>query len=45
MLVKQAKGEPQIQRFVALPGMHWIRAATFFVCIDAPWRFRGRSAL
>ena len=45
MLVKQAKGEAQIRRFVALPGMHWIRAATFFVCLDTPWRFRGKSAL
>jgi transposase len=44
-LTKQAKREPQIRRFAALPGILWIRAATFFAYVDTPWRFRGKSAL
>lgn len=44
-LVEQAKGEPQIRRFQALPGIKWIRATTFFVYVDTPWRFKSKSAL
>lgn len=32
-LVEQAKGEPQIRRSQALPGIKWIRATTFFVYV------------
>ena len=44
-LIEQAKGEPQICRFQALPGIKWIRATTFFVYVDTPWRFKSKSAL
>lgn len=44
-LVRQARQIPEIQRFQALPGVKWIRAATFYVYVDTPWRFRSKSAL
>ena len=44
-LVRQAKSEPQIVRFTQVPGIGWIRATTFFVYVDTPWRFKGKSAL
>lgn len=45
MLVRLAKREEVVRRFTALPGVRWIRAATFFVYVDTPWRFRSKSAL
>ncbi len=44
-LIKRAKKEEFIVRLEALPGIKWIRAATFFVYVDTPWRFAGKSAL
>jgi transposase len=44
-LIRLARREPQIRRFMALPGIRWIRGATFFVYIDTPWRFKSKSAL
>jgi transposase len=44
-LIRVARREPQIRRFTQLPGISWIRAATFFVYIDTPWRFKSKSAL
>jgi transposase len=44
-LIRLARREPQIRRFVKVPGVKWVRAATFFVCIDTPWRFKSKSAL
>jgi transposase len=44
-LIKRAKKEELIVRLEALPGISWIRAATFFVYIDTPWRFENKSAL
>jgi transposase len=44
-LIRKARREPVIRRFVKVPGMAWIRAATFFVYIDTPWRFKRKSAL
>jgi len=44
-LTKRAKKEELIVRLEALPGISWIRAATFFVYIDTPWRFENKSAL
>lgn len=44
-LIRMARREPQIRRFVKVPGVLWIRAATFFVYIDTPWRFKSKSAL
>ena len=44
-LVRQARGIEPIRRFEIVPGVKWIRGATFYAYLDTPWRFRGRSAL
>jgi transposase len=44
-LVRLAKEEEVVQRFIALPGISWIRAATLYAYLDTPWRFRSKSAL
>ena len=44
-LVRLAKQEEEIQRFEALPGISWIRAATLYAYLDTPWRFRSKAAL
>jgi transposase len=44
-LMRLARREEPVQRFEELPGFGWIRALTFYVCIDTPWRFPGKSAL
>jgi transposase len=44
-LVERAGQEPMIGRFRELPGIDWIRAATFYAYVDTPWRFRKKSAL
>ena len=44
-LVRRARKIEVIRRFEALPGVGWIRAATFYALIDTPFRFRKKSAL
>jgi transposase len=44
-LVRLAKEEEVLRRFVELPGIAWIRAATLYVWLDTPWRFASKSAL
>jgi len=44
-LIKRAKKEEFIVRLEELPGISWIRASTFFVYVDTPWRFAGKPAL
>jgi len=44
-LVRAARAEEPVRRFVALPGLKWVRAATLFVFLDTPWRFKGKAAL
>ena len=44
-LERAARREPMIRRFAEVPGIRWIRAATFFVYVDTPWRFRSKQAL
>lgn len=44
-VMREGRKIGQIRRFTALPGVAWIRAATFYVYIDTPWRFRSKSAL
>jgi transposase len=44
-LIQLAGQEPQIRRFRALPGVKWIRAATFYAYVDTPWRFASKQAL
>lgn len=42
-LVTQSAREPVIERFRALPGIDWIRAATFYAYVDTPWRFKRKG--
>jgi transposase len=44
-LVEAAKKEEVIARFTQVPGMGWVRAATFFVAVDTPWRFASKARL
>ena len=44
-LVKEAKSHEAAVRFTALPGIAWVRAATFFAYVDTPWRFASKQAL
>lgn len=44
-LIGQARRIEPIRRFEKLPGVRWIRGATFYAHVDTPWRFRGKSAL
>ena len=44
-LVKWAKQDETVVRFVELPGVSWIRASTLRVYLDTPWRFRSKKAL
>jgi len=44
-LTRLAKKEEVVVRFTELPGVAWVRAATFYVYLDTPWRFRSKQAL
>jgi transposase len=44
-LIRLARRQEPVRRFEQLPGIGWIRALTFFVYIDTPWRFPSKSAL
>jgi transposase len=44
-LVGQAKQDGLLVRWVALPGISWVRAATLRAYLDTPWRFRSPKAL
>ncbi len=44
-LIRMSRRIPMIKRFTALPGVSWIRGATFYAYIDTPWRFKSKSAL
>jgi transposase len=44
-LVRLAKEEEVVRRWVELPGVAWVRAVTLFVWLDTPWRFRSKRAL
>lgn len=44
-LVSLARRQEVVRRFADLPGIGWIRAMTFYVYIDTPWRFPHKSAL
>lgn len=44
-LVEAAEQYEVVCRFEALPGFGPIRAATLFVYLDTPWRFRSKAAL
>jgi transposase len=44
-LVEAAQAEEPIRRFVAVPGIAWVRGATWLAYLDTPWRFRSKAAL
>ena len=44
-LKRLARKEEPIRRFVQLPGIKWVRAATFFAYIDTPGRFASKQKL
>jgi len=44
-LVRLARRHEPVRRFVEVPGISWIRAATFYVYLDTPQRFTKKSAL
>jgi transposase len=44
-LIQLAKEQDVIRRFQDLPGIGWVRAATLYVYLDTPWRFRSKEAL
>ena len=44
-LVRVARQEEPVRRFVELPGIGWVRAATWFVYVDTPWRFARKTKL
>jgi transposase len=45
MVTRAAQAAEPIRRLLEVPGIGWIRAATFAAYIDTPWRFRSKSAL
>ena len=45
LVAREAKRFEPVGRFVAVPGVKWIRGATFFAYIDTPWRFASKPAL
>ena len=44
-LVQLARRIDQVTRFTKLPGVKWVRAASFYAYVDTPWRFRSKQAL
>jgi transposase len=44
-LVRLARKEEPVRRFEKVPGFGWIRAVTYYVYLDTPWRFRSKAAL
>lgn len=44
-LQQRAQDIDVIQRFQEVPGIAWVRAATIYVFVDTPWRFRSKAAL
>ncbi len=43
-LVDAARQEEVSERCTQLPGIGWVRAATFFVYVDTPWRFPSKAS-
>lgn len=44
-LIRLSRRVEQVKRFTAIPGVKWVRAATFYALIDTPFRFRSGGAL
>jgi transposase len=44
-LIALARTEPTIRNFCEVPGVGWIRAATFYAIVDTPFRFKTKEKL
>lgn len=44
-LIAMARKEPIVKSFCDIPGIGWIRAATFFAFVDTPFRFKSKEKL
>jgi transposase len=44
-VVRLARKEEVIRRFTEVPGVAWLRAATFYAYLDTPWRFKSKTRL
>lgn len=44
-LIDLAEKEPMIEAFRAIPGVDWVRGATFVVFVDTPFRFKSKEKL
>jgi transposase len=44
-LIQLARRIEPVRRFIELPGIHWIRAATLYAYLDTPWRFKKKTKL
>jgi transposase len=44
-LIELAKREPMVEAFRDIPGVDWVRAATFLVFVDTPFRFKSKEKL
>jgi len=44
-LIRRSRRIDPVRRFTALPGVGWVRAATFYALIDTPFRFANRAKL
>lgn len=44
-LLARARQNELIKRWEEVPGVGWIRGATFFVFLDTPWRFKTKTKL
>jgi transposase len=45
ILAREGRRFEPVRRFVAVPGVKWVRAGTFFAYVDTPWRFASKAAL
>jgi transposase len=45
LLAKLAKKQEVVVRLTKLPGIKWVRAATLYVYLDTPFRFKSKQAL
>ncbi len=44
-LTTAAKQIEVVRRFEEMPGIGWVRAATFYAYLDTPWRFASKACL
>jgi transposase len=44
-LTRLSQQQEVIVRLTELPGIAWVRAATFYAYLDTPWRFKSKQAL